>query len=470
MVFVNSQKFACESCIKGHRSSSCHHTERPLFEIKKKGRPVSQCEKCRELRKTKRMHNKCNCTSSSSCNTSTFSYSELVGQASGDETCTSAKASGSTKSRRFRPIAPALPNGLKDMLSTQSTSTTIPPDPRAKLDTLLNPCHCKSVWQCRCRTVDTDGGIDLASTSTPEATRPIPSNGLVTLAQAAAFCCSQELSQGPEPSAHRIAIVSAGVPSSPSTSASEPHPRKHRREPLSGRTSPHPDPPQPKRPKHCAHSAACASHSAQPPHALELPPIQRPDRTTLPTAPVFPAIPPIAALTSAADGCTCDTHCACPGCTEHRGPEHASHDFNDCMDGCGTCIDNQNGSALPLSGAGAGEPNFIDAFFARAAALPPPPMLRRAQLDATDVTVYPSTLFTGAAREREERGVAFGLVTLPRLECGCAGGCGCPEGRCECGSECGGCCEDEVEEDELCAATSGALVSSDLVGSVAVAP
>ena len=51
-----------ESCIKGHRSSNCQHADRPLFEIKKKGRPVSQCEKCRELRKTKRMHSKCTCT------------------------------------------------------------------------------------------------------------------------------------------------------------------------------------------------------------------------------------------------------------------------------------------------------------------------------------------------------------------------------------------------------------------------
>jgi hypothetical protein len=50
-----------ESCIKGHRSSSCHHTDRPLFEIKKKGRPVSQCEKCRELRQSRRVHSKCNC-------------------------------------------------------------------------------------------------------------------------------------------------------------------------------------------------------------------------------------------------------------------------------------------------------------------------------------------------------------------------------------------------------------------------
>ena len=52
-----------ESCIKGHRSSSCHHTDRALYEIKKTGRPVSQCEKCRELRKPKRMHSKCTCGS-----------------------------------------------------------------------------------------------------------------------------------------------------------------------------------------------------------------------------------------------------------------------------------------------------------------------------------------------------------------------------------------------------------------------
>ncbi|KAI0089877.1 hypothetical protein BDY19DRAFT_888733, partial [Irpex rosettiformis] len=37
-----------------------HHTERPFFEIEKKGRPFSQpCEKGREPRKTKRVHSKC---------------------------------------------------------------------------------------------------------------------------------------------------------------------------------------------------------------------------------------------------------------------------------------------------------------------------------------------------------------------------------------------------------------------------
>lgn len=50
-----------ESCIKGHRSSSCHHTDRPLFEIKKKGRPTSQCERCREARQNRQLHAKCTC-------------------------------------------------------------------------------------------------------------------------------------------------------------------------------------------------------------------------------------------------------------------------------------------------------------------------------------------------------------------------------------------------------------------------
>ncbi|KAI7864498.1 copper fist DNA binding domain-containing protein [Spinellus fusiger] len=55
------KKFACLTCIKGHRSSGCLHTDRHLIEIKKKGRPVSQCAKCRERRKINQVHTKCIC-------------------------------------------------------------------------------------------------------------------------------------------------------------------------------------------------------------------------------------------------------------------------------------------------------------------------------------------------------------------------------------------------------------------------
>ncbi|CAG8626447.1 3856_t:CDS:2, partial [Cetraspora pellucida] len=44
------------TCIKGHRSSSCNHQDRPLIEIKRKGRPITQCDHCRELRKTQKIH------------------------------------------------------------------------------------------------------------------------------------------------------------------------------------------------------------------------------------------------------------------------------------------------------------------------------------------------------------------------------------------------------------------------------
>ncbi|KAI8137987.1 copper fist DNA binding domain-containing protein [Fennellomyces sp. T-0311] len=57
------RKYSCMTCIKGHRSSKCKHPQRQLYEIKPKGRPVSQCQNCRELRKQKRVHIKCSCKS-----------------------------------------------------------------------------------------------------------------------------------------------------------------------------------------------------------------------------------------------------------------------------------------------------------------------------------------------------------------------------------------------------------------------
>ena len=121
--------FCSESCIKGHRSSACHHTDRPLFGIKKKGRPVSQCPKCRELRQSKKLHSKCTCDhkddaplmqplSSSSCSKRAFPCHPRL------HLLTRFIA-------RFIPIVPALPNGLKDVI-TASSSTALPPDSRQR--------------------------------------------------------------------------------------------------------------------------------------------------------------------------------------------------------------------------------------------------------------------------------------------------------------------------------------------------
>ncbi|KAI9297686.1 copper-fist-domain-containing protein [Neoconidiobolus thromboides FSU 785] len=61
MVVINGIKFSCATCIKGHRASTCQHSDRPQIEIRKKGRPITQCAHCRELRKTKKLHIKCIC-------------------------------------------------------------------------------------------------------------------------------------------------------------------------------------------------------------------------------------------------------------------------------------------------------------------------------------------------------------------------------------------------------------------------
>ncbi|KAF2485458.1 hypothetical protein BDY17DRAFT_242970, partial [Neohortaea acidophila] len=54
-------KWACQSCLKGHRVSGCTHTDRELILVPKKGRPVTQCQHCRLERKKRSAHVRCEC-------------------------------------------------------------------------------------------------------------------------------------------------------------------------------------------------------------------------------------------------------------------------------------------------------------------------------------------------------------------------------------------------------------------------
>ena len=158
-------------------------------------------------------------------------------------------------------------------------------------------------------------------------------------------------------------------------------------------------------------------------------------------------MPPMSELASlAGSGCTCGVKCGCPGCVEHRAPleeEEAVEEVEsvrartDCADGCGTCVDPSIGSALPdLRGDGSGTSvTFLDRFFARAAALPPPPVQRKMSFDPMDTTVY-SPMVGGQP-------FGFGTVNLPKLEC-CGGQCNCPDGQCTCRTSCAGCCADST--------------------------
>ncbi|KAK7042007.1 copper-fist domain-containing protein [Favolaschia claudopus] len=130
MVFVNDKKFSCEACIKGHRSSSCTHSDRPLFEVARKGRPPSQCPTCRERRKTSKYHSKCLCPKDLP------SRGILL-------------PSSCPKTRRYIPIAPALPNGLRDTMKEADSSSALA-DSRQQVGSLLNPCNCPMGRRCKC--------------------------------------------------------------------------------------------------------------------------------------------------------------------------------------------------------------------------------------------------------------------------------------------------------------------------------
>lgn len=405
MVYVNSKKFACESCIKGHRSSSCHHTDRPLFEIKKKGRPVSQCPKCRELRQSKKVHSKCTCDNAG----------EKAKQEQMVPLCPTSKA------RRYIPIVPSLPNGLRDVLQS-SKAAALPPDERQKVDSLLNPCQCEDVRDCNCH-----AGESSASSASCSALNPLDA-----LAQAATIRRAEERSMNSKQTlvAHPVARK-AKIPRTRPGS-----PNQHASRKRSKTNAPRPP----------------ASNVAPTMRVIALPP--GPLLTSFPDFGSYSANP---VTVCTGTGCTCGTQCACPGCVEHRGSAHASADHSDCGEGCGTCIDKNTtelrlsavgrnwetagpsvslpGPALPQASTSSTAPavSFLDQFFARAAALPPPPSNRRAHLDPMDTTTT----------------VESAPINLPKLEC-CGGACLCPAGNCSCRSSCGGAClDDHLQQQEL---------------------
>ncbi|KAI7859269.1 copper fist DNA binding domain-containing protein [Circinella umbellata] len=79
-------KYACRSCIRGHRVKDCQHTERELIPVQKRGRQVSQCAHCRHLRVTRKSHVKCICAITKSPNPMNGCLCEILNSCS----CTAA--------------------------------------------------------------------------------------------------------------------------------------------------------------------------------------------------------------------------------------------------------------------------------------------------------------------------------------------------------------------------------------------
>jgi hypothetical protein len=274
----------------------------------------------------------------------------------------------------------------------------------------LNPCHCKSVRGCKCRILPVSD-----SPATQQA-----GNGLATLARAAAICCRQSGHSTAHP---RVPAPTHTADNQVAKSSSTSRPGSHSAD----------------------RNKATRLSQVQ----VDLPPIMTSPSIEHPMPP-FPTMPPLSTIKSlAGSGCTCGLQCQCPGCVQHRTPEQASKEHKDCADGCGSCIDHAGGIELPTSAAveshpsgGSSTASIIDQFFARAAALPLPPLHRKmgVQLDPTDVLIYPT------AAARETTGPGLRLVNLPKLEC-CSGRCRCPVGQCGCEKLCEGACADHGNGD-----------------------
>ncbi|KAJ2784213.1 copper-binding transcription factor [Coemansia javaensis] len=115
MIIKDGQKYACAQCIRGHRASNCSHEDRPLKAVRGKGRPPTQCDKCRELRRIRKVHVKCVCAE----------VAAAPAAAPAADQCPPPKA------RRLSPPAS-------------------PPRKAGSIQSLLNPCSCSGGGFCTC--------------------------------------------------------------------------------------------------------------------------------------------------------------------------------------------------------------------------------------------------------------------------------------------------------------------------------
>ncbi|OCF44006.1 hypothetical protein I317_02112 [Kwoniella heveanensis CBS 569] len=172
MVLINDKKYACEKCIKGHRVTGCTHTDRPLYEVKKKGRPTTQCQHCKEKRKSS--GSSCVCGDAkiqppamihptSSTSTENAPTSSHLPTSSNDETLddeTATPAVVEVETRKGQPGSRAtFPRGLKDVhelaaaanaLAGMGDDDGVVKVAERKVQALLNPCKCQSGGPCKC--------------------------------------------------------------------------------------------------------------------------------------------------------------------------------------------------------------------------------------------------------------------------------------------------------------------------------
>ncbi|KAH7925334.1 copper-fist-domain-containing protein, partial [Leucogyrophana mollusca] len=312
-VLVSDKKYACETCIKGHRSSACKHTDRPLFEIKKKGRPVTQCEHCRELRKTKQVHVKCLCG--------------LQEQGPG----TSDPDSG----KHGVPATAAFPNGLPEALGALVTPH-LHSDGSADSDhsgdqssaggckcNVGGPCHCctprKTKSRRRSSAQDDKHSNELSKQPATANPPPLSSHVLARIAELRPVL--------PRPS-HRDATFPDGPLHDPSSGLPHGHGTRHHTH------------------DHTYYSpygrAYEQIHATDQLYDNRTSTLTNQSPSLLPTAPSFISDPWSPMEGAVPSTCACGDSCRCPGCTLHNNsPIPPGAAYSSCTNpaSCSFCLD-----------------------------------------------------------------------------------------------------------------------------------
>ncbi|KAK8037869.1 hypothetical protein PG994_014636 [Apiospora phragmitis] len=121
-MLIDGKKWACEACVRGHRVSNCQHADRPLQHINKKGRPVSQCQHCRAMRKSRASHVKCD------CGEKTHKCQHLQQTVEGHhDSCCCNHGGRCTCSHKKEPVLDTVPESESDQecLASKPKSTTV---------------------------------------------------------------------------------------------------------------------------------------------------------------------------------------------------------------------------------------------------------------------------------------------------------------------------------------------------------
>ncbi|WVW85477.1 hypothetical protein I302_107515 [Kwoniella bestiolae CBS 10118] len=482
MVLINEKKYACEKCIKGHRVSGCTHTDRPLYEIKKKGRPSTQCSCCKDRRKVagSSVHNKCICgdtrsTATPSIIPPTSNPVEPTSSTQGsDQDQENEPQIVEVETRKGQPGSKAtFPRGFKDVLELAAAANTLTgllKDDSSyrvaerSVSALLNPCKCESGGLCKCclpkknSSASTNGESSSGGgTITPGGTIPRPSPPLMVNPH-----LSPENMHHPvhtSPHVHKTKLFS------PYSANPARHGRRDTVTSNSGRASPLPKSLRPPPPRikpltdfgrliGAAINQDGSINSEIPRSAVGLPNIPLPGISTFDTAAENGGAKvepmeyedididmPLAFPTSedvVIGACMCGEDCSCPGCATHdngtptlneNGSEHNHAKGNGCGEGCKGRHDCNHHIAVP-----SGVTSIAQLISLAASHVPPPPETNVTSLDPHDIRVLPPSV-----QVNEDVARTMGIVQLRPLEC-CNGRCQCPPGECTCEKECCGCC------------------------------